>query len=119
MSAKYAITSEAQRKECAALLHAIRNTSQMFYSRAQLIGVHTFIEFTGLINEYINLCQWAMEHDIDFRHINVHSCVEMNLPTHDVQIQYIGKKFACIFSPWLQKKEFRDLFMSELHVVDE
>jgi hypothetical protein len=54
------------------MLRKMRVASSAFYNDATRIGCHPFIEFTGLMNEYIALCQLAMELGIDFTKTSVH-----------------------------------------------
>jgi hypothetical protein len=70
--------------------------SQMFYAQATSIGVHPFIEFTGLVNEYINCCERAHALGVDFSECNVHS--GKPLPMAGYQVAYVNEKLECIFT---------------------
>ena len=67
-----------------------------FYAAAVRIGNHPFIEFTGLMNEYINACRAAHEAGIDFSDCSTHS--GLDLPMKDYQIDYVNEKLECIFT---------------------
>ena len=45
------------RAELEAMLVAMKATSDIFYGMATRIGNHPFIEFCGLMNEYIACCR--------------------------------------------------------------
>lgn len=77
-------------------LKEMQAASDEFYHKAQRIGNHPFIEFTGLINEYIKLCENAHEQGIDFSECNTHN--GMNLPMESFQVSYINEKLECIFT---------------------
>lgn len=58
-------------------------------------GCHAFIEFNGLINEYIKLCTEAIDLDIDFTQADIHT--GGSLPMMSCHASYLGEKFECIF----------------------
>jgi len=75
-------------------------TTNVFYMMAQQAGVHTFIEFCGFMNEYIQLCRDALAADIDFTMINAHNGSTIKMPFFEYRVNYLGEKFGCIFEPW-------------------
>ena len=74
----------------------MRHASSEFYAAATRIGNHPFIEFTGLMNEYIKACENAHGTGIDFSECNVHS--GRTLPLEPYMSRYINEKLECIFS---------------------
>lgn len=78
------------------ILRSMQQTSDAFYRSAVAIGCHPFIEFTGLMNEYIKACTAAHEDGIDFTECNTHSGIE--LPMLDYQVAYVNEKLECIFT---------------------
>lgn len=84
--------NEIERARCIKSMHT---ASQIFYHFATRIGNHPFIEFTGLINEYIKLCEEAHAQGIDFSECSAHSGKE--LPMHHHNLAYINEKLDCIF----------------------
>ena len=74
----------------------MRCASEAFYRSAVSIGNHPFIEFAGLMNEYINACRSAHEQGMDFSECNRHS--GRVLPLHPVMSDYVNEKLECIFS---------------------
>lgn len=76
-------------------LDQMKQASSAFYMMATRIGNHPFIEFTGLMNEYIKACQQAHDDGIDFSECNAHSGVE--LPLKDYHLRYLQEKLECIY----------------------
>ena len=77
-------------------LSRMQETSDAFYRSAVSIGNPPFIEFAGLMNEYITACRAAHAAGIDFMQCNVHSGQAQ--PLHPVMSDYINEKLECIFS---------------------
>lgn len=77
-------------------LKKMQETSNAFYRSAVEIGNHPFIEFTGILNEYIKACQHAHKKGIDFSECNTHS--QQDLPLEDFEVDYINEKLECIFT---------------------
>lgn len=77
------------------MLRRMRGASDYFYSMAVRIGVHAFIEFTGLMNEFIKLCEEAHAAGIDFTMANVHG--GQHLPFQPHHITYVYEKLECIY----------------------
>jgi hypothetical protein len=93
------VTSHSLSPERQQELHQIcdqmQAVSKEFYVRATHIGNHAFIEFCGLMNEYIKACRDAIAKDVDFTQANVHT--GKPLPLTDYQLDYIAEKFSCIY----------------------
>jgi hypothetical protein len=83
----------SEQQEC---LRNMRAASAAFYEAACKINNHPFIEFTGLMNEYIKACDLAHKAGIDFSECSVHSGYE--LPLRPYQVDYINEKLECIFA---------------------
>lgn len=77
------------------MLRAMRRASGAFYSQAVRIGCHAFIELTGLMNEYIKLCEAAQERGEDFTQANKHSSARLEIPPYSAD--YIHEKLECMF----------------------
>lgn len=60
------------REELETMLAGMRRASSAFYRDAARIGCHPFIEFAGLMNEYIKLCEIALARGVDFTETSVH-----------------------------------------------
>jgi hypothetical protein len=91
------IYSKEEREQ---ILSMMRDASARFYRSAMTIGCHPFIEFTGLINEYIKLCQEAHDAGIDFTQSNTHTGQPLPMPEHSAR--YLGEKLDCIYGPSLR-----------------
>lgn len=76
-------------------LDQMEKASTAFYMAAQRIGNHPFIEFTGLMNEYIKACHAAHDDGVDFSDCSVHSGQQLPLRPHS--IEYLKEKLECIF----------------------
>lgn len=85
---------KARLNEC---LAGMRATSDRFYYAALRLNNHTFIEFTGLINEYIKVCQEHADAGIDFTRLSVHD--GRNLELKPYEIEYLQEKLTCIYGP--------------------
>lgn len=85
---------DAQERERA--LAQMEAASAQFYAAATKIGVHPFIEFTGLMNEYLKACRSAHAQGIDFSECNTHS--GKHLPLQPFEVDYINEKLGCIFT---------------------
>lgn len=82
--------------ERAKAITEMQAVSDGFYAQAVRIGVHPFIEFCGIMNEYINACKQAQARGIDFSECNTHSGEDLPLETFEVA--YINEKLECIFT---------------------
>lgn len=85
---------DTQEREQALL--EMRRTADAFYRSAVKIGNHPFIEFAGLMNEYISACQLAHNEGIDFSQCNIHN--GNVLPLKPFMSDYINEKLECILS---------------------
>ncbi len=86
-----------QRREILARMHA---ASGQFYAAAARAGCHAFIEFTGLMNEFIKICEEAEKQGIDWVRANVHG--DVHLPFKPWNIAYLGEKLECIYGKQLK-----------------
>lgn len=77
------------------MLVGMQDASDAFYYHAVKIGCHPFIEFTGLLNEYINICRAAHAAGIDFTETSVHGSGVLPVKPHHVA--YLSEKLACIY----------------------
>lgn len=77
-------------------LARMQEASDAFYRSAVSIGNHPFIEFAGIMNEYITACRAAHKEGIDFTQCNKHNGQALSL--HPVMSDYINEKLECIFS---------------------
>ena len=84
------------KKERAVALRKMEETSSAFYASAVQIGVHPFIEFCGLMNEYIKACHDAHQRREDFSECNTHSGKDLRLESF--RVNYINEKLECIFT---------------------
>lgn len=90
-------------EEREAALVQMRAASNVFYLLAQKIGVHPFIEFCGLMNEYIKACSDANKEGIDFSECNIHSGIA--LPMEQYHVNYVNEKLECIYTGRVMMRE--------------
>lgn len=77
------------------VLDAMERASSAFYRDAQRTGCHAFIELTGLINEYIRMCEDRLRSGGSFLQLNVHTGEHLPLPRY--REAYIAEKLECIY----------------------
>jgi hypothetical protein len=93
--------TEARKRELSAVIENMRAVSNQFYKGAQQCGNHAFIEFCGLMNEYIVACHNALERGIDFTMCNKHTGEDLPWAKHNAQ--YLGEKIGCIYGEMLKE----------------
>lgn len=77
----------------------MQDVSNTFYSGAVHTQCHTFIEFCGLMNEFIKVCRGAARKGIDFTDASTHTGQPLPLQTHESD--YLSEKLNCILGPAL------------------
>jgi hypothetical protein len=87
--------TDTRKQELKEVCNKMQSVSNTFYSGAVMTGNHAFIEFCGLMNEYIKACYDSIEKDVDFTQANVHT--GKALPLAPYQLDYITEKFDCIY----------------------
>jgi hypothetical protein len=88
--------------ERAVCLEKMRAASSAFYFAAVRAGNHPFIEFCGLMNEYIAACADAHNRGDDFTEFSVHAGKHLPLPSY--RVDYLNEKLACIYGLNLARK---------------
>lgn len=81
-------------------LAKMREASNQFYVAATRSECHAFIEFTGLINEYIKICEANLNRGTDFRELNAHGKGQLQIQPYE--LYYIEEKLNCIFQGALE-----------------
>jgi hypothetical protein len=93
-----------RKAELEAKIVRMRSASNSFYRDAAYAGVHPFIEFAGLMNEYLELCQDALKQDVDYSQVSVHGSTHPP-PMHPVRAAYLAEKFGCIFARYFEASD--------------
>ena len=96
------------------MLAAMQVVSNKFYKEAQATKVHGFLEFCGLMNEFIKVCQAASDKGIDFTQANRHSGAALPIETYHAA--YVGEKLGCIYGPSLSQPEVFKAFFEALEL---
>jgi hypothetical protein len=90
-------------------LAAMKVAAGNFYNNAQLTNCHAFLEFTGLINEYIKLCEENLRAGNDFTKANIHTSSSTELlKMSEHNVAYMNEKIRCIFQARLELVEVVD-----------
>lgn len=84
-----------RRAELLKCIDAMERVSAAFYPNAVRTGNHAFIEFTGLMNEYIQMCRTSLDAGIDFAMASKHT--GQVLKVHGFQLNYLFEKLECIY----------------------
>ena len=87
--------TEQEKQELREVCRKMRIASSHFYGEAIHTGNHAFIEFTGLMNEYIVMCEASIHKDIDFTQANIHTGKALHFEEH--HMRYLSEKFGCIY----------------------
>lgn len=76
-------------------LALMQKAAENFYSAAIRTNCHSFIEFTGLMNEYIKVCQEFQKDnpEADFRECNAHTGKQLK----SYHLDYVLEKLNCIY----------------------
>lgn len=94
------------------MLAGMSRISALFYSQATQLGCHGFIEFCGLMNEFIKVCGAAHERGEQFPFANTHSGTV--LPFEPYNFAYLAEKLDCIYGPALEDDANRDTFIAAM-----
>lgn len=87
-----------QAKEALEKMHA---ASGNFYAAAVRTNCHVFIEFTGLMNEYIKVCTaMTAAGDTSWMSANTHSGVPLKMESYE--LDYLAEKLDCIYGPTMK-----------------
>ena len=87
--------SPERKQELKTICESMQVVSDNFYRQAACLENHAFIEFCGLMNEYIKVCEQSTEKGIDFTEVNIHTGLTMAFK--DYNLDYIAEKFNCIY----------------------
>jgi hypothetical protein len=106
---------EQNKEYRAKALAGMRKASATFYGLAAMSGHHAFVEFCGLQQEYIKMCEAAESAGIDWLLASTHT--NMALPMELYNIAYLAEKLDCIYGPSLRDPKKREQFVRAfLHV---
>lgn len=95
--------------ERTAMLKKMSAVADSYYKAAAASGCHALIEFTGLMNEFIMVCEIAHRRGEQFPFANTHS--GYTLPFVPGNFQYLAEKLDCIYGPALVDEDNRAAFV--------
>lgn len=84
-------------EELRVMIDDMKNVSNVFYQLAMRTHCHPLIEFTGLINEYIKICEKTLKAGRDFSAANTHTGGSLVFDVHN--LNYLMEKLECIYGP--------------------
>jgi hypothetical protein len=101
-------------EELLEMAQRMRLVAQYVYRPLVLTGCHPFIEFCGLMQKYVDVCERAAKQGIQFPFANEHSGMVLRVEEHD--LRYLAEKLRCIFGPIIDanpkaKKMFQELLI--------
>jgi len=97
-------------EERAAMIEQMTHAKNVFYELAVAAGHHQFLEFAGLMSEYLKLCTEAHEAGNDFS----------ALPMKEHHAAYIAEKLECIYGLTLKRSlELTKAFLVRLFGTTE
>jgi len=99
---------ERDKERRAEALQKMKAASDTFYGLAVRTGCHAFIEFAGLMNEFITLCHKAEDDGVNWLIANTHT--NTPIPIREHNIDYLAEKLDCIYGPSLEAAGLRDYF---------
>jgi hypothetical protein len=85
-------------------LRVLEHINGLYYERTQRVGIHSFIEHTGLMIEHLKLLRLALKAGIDPEHVNGFQGIVMPGST----ARYIGERFAYIFAPFFTLETWQE-----------
>jgi hypothetical protein len=93
--AEHDLATDYSQADRAKLADKMEATTDGFYFLAAQIGHHQFLEFAGLMREYVKLCRASNEagHGFSFGPV-----------LKDYHAKYIGEKMGCIYGDELLKR---------------
>ncbi len=99
---------ELDKERRAEALQRMKAASDTFYGLAVRTGCHAFIEFAGLMNEFITLCHKAEADGVNWLMANTHT--NTPIPIREHNIDYLAEKLDCIYGPSLEAAGLRNYF---------
>lgn len=96
------LLTQETREKLQEIIAKMQQVSSAFYAGAVHTENHAFIEFCGLMGEYIKICQATLNSGIDFTKANIH--IGQNLVFCDYNEIYLREKLECIYGTSLANK---------------
>lgn len=103
---------EARSRDNEETLRYAESISGQFYAAAAKLGLHSFIEHCGLMNEHLKVLRRAHDAGHDIHMFNVHGSASFPMKTYEAQ--YLAEKFSYIFAAYLDEPEALQTFLREV-----
>lgn len=81
-------------------LQRARDLAHSYYALATQTGIHSMIEWCGVMGEYVRALEAGHLQGIDPREVNQHSSTRFKLPQY--MVSYLGEKLGCQLKPMIQ-----------------
>lgn len=85
-------------------LQRARDLASSYYALATQTGIHSMIEWCGVMTEYVYMLQYAFtDQRVDPREVDQHSGMTISAPEY--YIAYICEKLGCQLKPFIKANE--------------
>lgn len=82
-------------------LQRARDVASAYYALATQTGIHSMIEWCGVMSEYVLMLQYAFtDQRVDPREVDQHSGMTVSAPEY--YISYICEKLGCQLKPFIK-----------------
>jgi hypothetical protein len=105
------------REQLEEMIRRMQKVVHDFYYQAVQTNCHPFIEWAGLMGEYIKMCQASLEAGIDFTETTDHGFGK-TMAAKPFHAAYFAEKLNCIFGPTFNQPELRKTFLSVMFPED-
>lgn len=90
-------------EELMEMIGRMRKIASQTYWMLMWTECHPFIEFNGLMQKYVDICEMAAKKGVQFPDANKHGEVVLPIEEHDML--YLAEKLRCIFGPIIDNNE--------------
>jgi hypothetical protein len=82
-------------------LRRAEDLAQAYYPLGVQTGVHSMIEWCGVMSEYAKMLRYAADtHGMDPRDVDIHHGIPVDIP--DYMVEYLAEKLGCQFTPFIK-----------------
>jgi hypothetical protein len=106
------------REELEEMIRKMQRVVHDFYFQAIQTGCHPFIEWCGLMGEYVKMCKASLDAGIDFTETTIHGAGRP-MAAQPFHAAYFAEKFSCIFGTTFSQPGLKEAFMAEMFPAPE
>ena len=81
-------------------LQRARDLANSYYALGTQTGIHSMIEWCGVMGEYVKMLEEAAAQGLDPREVDQHGSVVVTVP--DFMVQYFCEKLGCQLKPFIR-----------------